>query len=68
MPYYEYEYMLEDINQIAKDQEEQNKKQQEDMDSMRSSFNPKSMQRAMSDMKMPSMGNISMPKINIPKI
>jgi len=59
MPFYEYEYMLEDINQINKEQEEQNKQQNEDMESMRNSMNPKNM---MSSMKMPSM-----PKINIPK-
>lgn len=65
MPYYEYEYMLEDINQIAKEQEEQNKKQQEDMDSMRKQMNPGNMMKGMtSNMKMPSM---SMPKVNIPK-
>lgn len=63
MPYYEYEYMLEDINQIAKEQEENNKKQQEDMDSMRKQMNPGNMMKNMSsNMKMPSM-----PKMNIPK-
>ena len=62
MPYYEYEYMLEDINQIAKEQEEENKKQQEDMDNMRSSMNPKNMMNNMENFKMPSM-----PKMNIPK-
>lgn len=59
MPYYEYEYMIEDINQISKEQEEQNKRQQEDMASMRKSMNPSNM--------MKGMPNMSMPKMSIPK-
>lgn len=63
MPFYEYEYIIEDINQIHKEQEEQNKKQQEEYDNMKSSMNPsKMMNSAQNSFKMPSM-----PKMNIPK-
>lgn len=60
--YYEYEWILEEIKVIEKEQEKQNEKQQKEMSSMKSQYNPQNM---MSNMKMPSM---TMPKINIPKI
>lgn len=62
LPFYEYEYMLEDINKIAKEQEEENKKQQEDMENMRSNMNPKNMMNSMGNFKMPSMPKMSIPK------
>ena len=71
LPYYEYEYMLEDINQIQKEQEEEQKKQQEQTDNMYVNMNPSRMMSDISSqMKMPSMSNfnMSMPKINLPKI
>ncbi len=72
MPFYEYEIYLEQMNLIAKKQEEENKKQQEEYDSMRSSMNPSKMMTNMNNnMSMPKMPSVSMPKmptINIPKI
>lgn len=62
MRYYEYEWILEEIQVIQKEQEKQNEQQQKEMASMRSSYNP---QKMMSNMKMPSM---NMPKVNIPKL
>ena len=77
LPYYEYEMYLEEINIIAKKEEEQNEKQNEQYADMQSSMNPqKMMQQAQQNM--PSMGNIKMPsfnngsfqmpKVSIPKI
>ena len=76
LQFYEYEIYLEQLNLIAEQQAEENKKQQEQFDDMKSSMNPSKMMNNMSsNYKMPSVntpsissGNISMPKISIPKI
>ncbi len=77
LPYYEYEMYLEEINIIAKKEEEQNEKQNEQYADMQSSMNPqKMMQQAqqsmpsMGNMKMPTInnGSFQMPKVSIPKI
>jgi len=64
LPFYEYEYTLEIFNDLLKDrnkQEAQNTKDTQDkynMDGMNSQA-----QKSMSQYKMPSMPNISMPKL-----
>ena len=75
IPFYEYEIYLEQMNLIAKKQEEENRKQQEEYEGMRSSMNPakmmSGMKNGMSMPKMPTMSSPSMPKmptISIPKI
>lgn len=67
MKFFEYEILLEQVNVLAKQQEEENKKYQEDMDSMRSQMNPNKMMSSMSQ----QMGNFKppeMPKMSIPKL
>jgi len=66
LPYYEYEWMLEEINLIQKEQEKQNEAQQKEYDSMRSSMNPNSMMKNASS-SMPNMSNMKMPQMKIPK-
>lgn len=60
LPFYEYEYILEEIKLIQKEQEKQQKEQQESFDDMKSNFN------------MPNFSNMSsnfkMPTLNIPNI
>lgn len=56
MPYYEYEWLLEDIQQEQKRQEEQHKKDETD----RSRYIPKTP-------KMPTYKPPAMPRISIPK-
>lgn len=60
MVFFEYEYMLEEINVLQKQQEEQNASQQKEYDSMRKGMNPQSM--------MPKMPNVTMPKVSMPSI
>lgn len=62
MKYYEYEWILEEIKIIQKEQERQEEAQNKQYNNMQKSLNPASM---MSNIKMPS---ISMPKVNIPKL
>lgn len=60
MIFFEYEYLLEEINVLQKQQEEQNISQQKEYESMKHSMShPK-----MPDMKMPSF---TMPQITMPK-
>lgn len=78
LQFFEYEIYLEQLNIIAKQQEEENRKQQEEYDSMRSSMNPnKMMNTAMNNsnnsFKMPNMSSPTftapkMPTISIPKL
>ena len=63
MPYYQYELYLEDIKAIQKEQEKENEKQQKDYSAMQSSMNPNKMMNSMNH----NMGNMSLPKVNIPK-
>ena len=65
--YYEYEWILEEINIIQKEQEEQNKKQQEEYEGMRNSMNFNSMMGSMKN-SMPNMGNMKMPSVSMPKL
>ena len=67
--YYEYEWILEEINILQKEQEKQNEAQQKEYDSMRSNMN---MGKMMNNMKssMPNMGSMKMPnmgQLKIPK-
>ncbi len=66
MAYYEYEWILEEINLIQKEQEKQNEAQQKEYDSMKSSMNPGNMMKN-AQSSMPNMGNIKMPTMSIPK-
>lgn len=63
LPYYEFEIMLEEIKQIHKEQEEENKRQEKESAAMRRQFNPNSMMKGMNN----PMQNIQLPKVNIPK-
>lgn len=62
LPYYEFEWYLDEMNKNAKEQEKQQKEQQKDMDAMKSNMNPASMMKGMQGM-MPKFGNFSMPKL-----
>lgn len=62
MPYYQYEIYLEEIKSIQKEQEKENENHQKQYDSMKG-MNPNSMMNNISR----NMGNMSMPKVNIPK-
>lgn len=69
MVYYEYEWILEEINILQKEQEKQNEAQQKEYDSMHKNMNPNSMMRNMQSsmpnmgsMKMPNMGQLKVPK------
>ena len=64
--YYEYEWILEEINVLQKQQEEENKAQQEQYDNMKQSMNFNSIQNSMRN-SMPKMGDMKMPKVSIPK-
>lgn len=55
LPFYEYEYILEDIETMQKEQEKEQENQKEMFNDMQSNY------------KMPSMNNFNMPKIEIPK-
>lgn len=62
--YYEYEWILEEIKLIQKEQEKQQEQHDKDIGRMQSNMNPAKM---MNSMKMPNMSQMSMPKMNIPK-
>lgn len=55
MVFYEYEWMLEEINIIQKEQEKQNQEEEKKYASMQKSF------------KQPKMTMPTMPKFNMPK-
>ena len=59
--YYEYEWILEEIKILQKEQEKQQESQSKEYESMRKSMNPNSM---MNNIKMP---DFSMPQVHIPK-
>lgn len=63
MPYFEYEIILEEINAIQKEQEKRNKEQEKDQSNMMKQFNPNSMMNNINRNM-----NMSMPKVNMPKI
>lgn len=60
MVFFEYEYMLEEINVLQKQQEEQNASHQKEYDNMRKGMSPQSM--------MPKMPKVEMPKFTTPSI
>lgn len=69
MVYYEYEWILEEINILQKEQEKQNEAQQKEYDSMKKNMNMgqmmnnmKSSMPNMGSMKMPNMGQLKIPK------
>lgn len=60
MQFWEYEWYTDEIKEISKEQEKQQKAQEQEYDSMRSGMNTSSMMRnAQQSMKMPT---INMPK------
>lgn len=63
MPYFEYEIILEEINAIQKEQEKRNKQQEKDQASMMKQYSPATMMNNINRNM-----NMSMPKINIPKL
>lgn len=64
MMFFDYEVLLQNINEIQTEQEKENEKQQEQYNNMQSSLNPSSMMRNMQA----SMPKMQMPSINMPKI
>ena len=60
MVYFEYEYLLEEINVIQKQQEEQNANHQKEYSSMQNSMMPKMPQMTIPKIQMPT---IQMPKL-----
>lgn len=67
MPYYEFEYMLEDITQITKEQQKQQEEQEKQYAEQQHMYNPKAMMSSMQN-SMPKMSMPAMPKINMPKL
>ena len=67
MPYYEFEYMLEDITQITKEQQKQQEEQEKQYAEQQHMYNPKTMMNSMQN-SMPKMSMPAMPKINMPKL
>ena len=64
--YYEYEWILEEINILQKQQEEENQNQQDQYEEMKNSMSMKNMQNSIKN-SMPKMSDIKMPKVSIPK-
>lgn len=63
MPFFEYEYMLEDINKDIKEQEKRNKEQEKQQQAAMGSMpNYKNMMNGMSN-SMPKFSMPSMPKL-----
>ena len=64
MVYYEYEWILDEINDYNKEQEKKSKEEQKQYDSMKQSMpNLNNMSHTMQK----NMPNMSLPKISIPK-
>ena len=61
MVYFEYEYILEDINEERKEQEKRNQEEEKKYGNLTSGMNQNSMMRNISR-NMPSMPKVSMPK------
>ena len=66
-PFYEFEWILEEIKILQKEQEKQQEQNDKGLGSL-SGMNPsKMMNNTTSGMKMPNMSSMSMPKMSIPK-
>ena len=66
-PFYEYEWILEEIKILQKEQEKQQEQNDKGLGPL-SGMNPSKMMNNMtSGMKMPNMSSMSMPKMSIPK-
>jgi len=61
LPYYEYHYIVKELSAMLKEQQKSNENQNEQMNDQMA--NMKSNQP-----KMPTMGNMKMPKITMPKL
>lgn len=66
MAFFEYEYMLEDVKQIQKEQEKEQEKRDKEQESMKHSMNPNTMMRNMSQ-SLPNVKMPSIPQMKIPK-
>lgn len=69
LQFWRYEWYLEEIQKVIKEQEKQNKEQEKQYSGLTSSMNPNNMMRnAQANIpKMPSMSMPSMPTIQMPK-
>ena len=61
MVYFEYEYILEDVNEERKEQEKKNQEDEKKYGNLMGGMNPNSMMRNMNK-NMPSMPKFNMPK------
>ena len=66
LPFYDYEFVCEQINIVQKEQEKQQKEQEKQYVGMQKSMNPTSMMNAMKN-NMPGMSMPKMPTMNMPK-
>lgn len=66
LPYYDYEFICEQINIIQKEQEKQQKEQEKEYASMQKNMNPSSMMSSLKN-NLPNMANMKMPSMNFPK-
>ncbi len=66
LPFYDYEFVCEQINIVQKEQEKQQKEQEKQYAGMQKSMNPTSMMNAMKN-NMPGMNMPKMPTMNMPK-
>jgi len=64
LPYYEYEWMLEDINEDHKEQEKRSKEEQQQYDNMKKGMpNMNNMNNIMKGYQQPTLPKISLPKL-----
>ena len=65
LPYYEYEWMIEYINEDYKEQEKRSKEEQKQYDSMKKNMpNMNNMNNMMKGYQQPTLPKISLPKFN----
>lgn len=67
MQFWEYEWYTDEIKEITKEQEKQNKQQEKDHQAIMSGMNPSSMMRTYGS-SMPNISSPKMPTISMPKI
>lgn len=66
-PFYEFEWILEEIKILQKEQEKQQEQNDKGLGSLSGMNTSKMMNNMTSGMKMPNMSSMSMPKMSIPK-
>ena len=67
MQFWEYEWYTDEIKEISKAQEEEQKRQEKEYSSIQGSMNPSNMMRNVSQ-SMPSVSMPKMPTIQMPKL